>query len=297
MQGLDGGVDRLADLLLHGADDLLGGDVLLVGVHADGVEAVFLGGLEHARAGGGGDLEDDVRALVVQGDGALLAQGGVVIAAGIVGLHADVGVVVFRALLVAHDEVVDGVGILAAHGADDAALGDGGGDIARQEGALILGVGDVQHIVDGLGGGIVNPDEADVGIVGGDGLDVVELPADADHDLVLVGGVAHLGRVVFVVALDGGDLDAQVLRQAVNALLGGIVERAVAKGAGHDQGQSGLPAFLGGLLLAAAEQAGQQTDYQNDCDQFFHFGPSFYHGVIAAQSVVIISRFARKSKG
>ena len=104
--------------------------------------------------------------------------------------------------------------------------------------------------------------------------------------------------MVFVVAFDGGDLDAQILRQAVDALLGGIVERAVAEGTGHDQGQGGLAAFLGGLLLAAArKQAGQQADYQDDCDQFFHFGPSLLYGVIAAQSVVIISPSAQKSKG
>ena len=75
------------------------------------------------------------------------------------------------------------------------------------------------------------------GILGRDALDVVELPADADDDVGLVRGIAHLGVVVFVVALDLGDLHAVIRSQLVHAGLGGVVEGAVAEGAGHYQRQ------------------------------------------------------------
>ena len=73
----------------------------------------------------------------------------------------------------------------------------------------------------------------DVGILGRHSLHIVELPAHQDHDFGRIGGVADLLGVVYVVALNGFDLDAQVFGQAVGPLLGGVVEGAVPKGTSY----------------------------------------------------------------
>ena len=78
--------------------------------------------------------------------GAFLAHSGIVIGVGINGLHLNAAVGILGPLGVAYNEVVDGVCILPAYGAHHTGLGHLGGDVAGQEGALVLGVGDVQHI-------------------------------------------------------------------------------------------------------------------------------------------------------
>ena len=215
----------------------------------------------------------------MQSLGALLALCGVVIVVGVVGLDLDAAAllsrVILSALLVADDEVVDGVGVLAADCADDAAVRHCGRDVAREEGALVLGVGDVQDVLDGRGGRVVDPDPVDVRVFGRDGLNVVELPADAHDDIGDIGGVAHLGVMVLVVALDGLDLDiAELACELVHALLGGVVERTVAERSGHDEADDGL--IAGG---AAGVAAGAQREHHDEREQkgynFLHFVTSF----------------------
>ena len=215
----------------------------------------------------------------MQSLGALLALCGVVIVVGVVGLDLDAaalfGRVVLGALLVADDEVVDGVGVLAADRADDAAVRHRSRDVTREEGALVLGVGDVQDVLDGRGGRVVDPDPVDIRVFGGDGLDVVELPADADDDIGNVGGVAHLGVMVLVVALDGLDLDiAELAGELVHALLGGVVERTVAERTGHDETDDGLIAG-GAVGLAAGAQREHHDEREQKGYNFLHFVTSF----------------------
>ena len=268
-EGLDGLIDGVSDLLLHGADDDVRVDVLLVGVDADGIEALLLGGLEHAVAAGRGNLEDHVRTGVVERDRAVLADRRIVIGHGVVVVDRDLlavlGAVVLRTLLIADDEVVDRVGVLTADRADRAVGRHGRRNVTGEERAFILGIGDVQNVRDRLGGRVVDPDPLHVGIIRRDGLDVVELPADADDDVRAVGGVLHLCVVVFVVALDRRDLHAEIGGQTVGALLGGVIERAVAEFARHDQCQLGRRRRVGrGLsLVLGLAAAGQQAEHQN----------------------------------
>src|SRR4051794_24030110 len=61
-----GGLDRVVDGhvdLLQGAREDLRTEVALVGVDADALDALLLGGVERAEAALAGDLEDDLRAL------------------------------------------------------------------------------------------------------------------------------------------------------------------------------------------------------------------------------------------
>ena len=212
----------------------------------------------------------------MQSQRAFLALCGVVIGAGVV-LHdvhglAVLRAVVLRALRVADDKVVDGVAVLAADGTDRAALGHGGRDVAREERALILGVGDVQHVGDRLARGVVDPDELHVRIFRRDGLDIIEFPADAHDDVCLIGGVLHLRCVVFIVALDGADLHAEVLGQTVCAFLGRVVERTVAERTGHDECElqvgGGVPLVF--RLAAGGKDTRQQSHCQNACEDLFH---------------------------
>ena len=195
----------------------------------------------------------------MQSLGTFLALCGVVIVVGVIGLDLDAaalfGGVVLSALLVADDEVVDGVAVLAADCADNAAFRHRSGNVAGKEGTLVLRVGDVQDVCNRLGGRIVYPYPVDVRILGGDGLNVVELPADAYDDVGDVSRVSHLGVMVFVVALDGLDLDvAEFGGETVNALLGGVVERAIAEGAGNHKTYDGLISGLIGGAAACAQR-------------------------------------------
>ncbi len=187
----------------------------------------------------------------------------------------DALVVVFGALLIADDKVVDGVAVLTADGADRTGLGQGRCNVARQEGAFVLGVGDVQQVLHRVFGCIVDPDPLHVGIAGCNRLDLVELPADAHHHIGGVSGVAHLRGVVFVVALHSHHVDAKVSLEPVGARFGGVIEGAVAKGARHHQRK--LELIAGGLiiLLAARKQAHKQKQHQNACKQSFHCIASF----------------------
>src|SRR5829696_157156 len=102
------------DELLHGEVGALdhrgqyggwGGGVL-VGVDADRVAVLRLGGLDHARAGAAGHVVDDVGAAIEHRVGDLLALARVAEIVGVGGedLHLRVGVA--RALDVAHEELV-----------------------------------------------------------------------------------------------------------------------------------------------------------------------------------------------
>ena len=108
------------------------------------------------------------------------------------------------------------------------------GDVACQEGAFVLGIGDVQHVCHRLGGGVVDPDETLIGVLRRDGFHIVEFPAHQNHHIGRVCRVVDLLGVILIFALNGLDLDA-FGSQLVAACLGGVVERTVTESTGNHQ--------------------------------------------------------------
>ena len=148
---------------------------------------------------------------------------------------------------IAHDKVINGVRVLAAYGTDNAGFRHFGGNIARQERALVLGIGDIQHIVYRCGGGIVNPDEVYFGILYRNCFHVKKFPAHQNNNLGSVCRVANLLGMVCVVAFNGPHLHTKVLCQAVGTFLRGIVKRTVAKRAGNHNGHCHFAIAAAGL--------------------------------------------------
>lgn len=165
------------------------------------------------------------------------------------------GSTVFAFGLEARLELVDQRHVRATDEADLAALGLHRGGRTDEEGALLLGEGQLGDVV-GLGrvGGVVDDGEADVLVGLGRGTDRVGVD-EADTDDVGAPGVDELveavlaGRVVLALAgLDLVDLDAELVLGLVQALGGGVVERLVAATT-HVVGEAGLD-------VAAAALAG-----------------------------------------
>src|SRR4051812_1617751 len=108
---------RDVDLLLGRGQDVAA-EVALVGVHADALEALLLGGVERAETALAGNLEDDLRALgdLVEGDLLALRLVDEVLRVAVERL--DPRVRRLRACLIAGDVVVDRRDLLAADRGD-----------------------------------------------------------------------------------------------------------------------------------------------------------------------------------
>ena len=219
----------------------------LVRVHADGVFAVFGGRFKDALARAAGDLEDDVGALAVLGLGQFLALGRVIPTVGKLADDLDVRVRVLGALFVADHEVENDRDLLAADRADDGVgvhavkllRGHGGGIDTRQVRAFVLLV---EHRVD-VGalvltrlvvGRIVKEDKANVRVLRGDPLDVLDHVGGAEHDdvVVAIGQGVDQGRLPLrriIGRLDRVGLDAEFAHSTIDAALGRVEERLVAK--------------------------------------------------------------------
>ena len=113
--------DRLVDVLHRRGHDLIA-EVGLVGVDADRLHALLLGGVDHAEAALARDLEDDLRALLDLVERELLALRLVDEVLRVAVDRLDVRVRGLRAGLVAGDVVVDRRDLLAADGADRLAV-------------------------------------------------------------------------------------------------------------------------------------------------------------------------------
>src|SRR3954454_594213 len=119
------GLDRVEDRdvhLLQGARDDLAAEVGLVGVDADRLHALLLGGVDGAEAARAGHLEDDLRPLgdLVERDLLALRLVGEALGVAVEGLDARIGLL--RAGLEARDVVVDRRDLLAADAAHRAAV-------------------------------------------------------------------------------------------------------------------------------------------------------------------------------
>ena len=136
-------------LIDRGQQDVavLGGRDAAVGVDPDRVDALVLGGLQATEAGGTGDREDDVSALLDQALGDRLALGLVVEGVregpslAVPAEQLDVGlplsaVVLLDALAEALHEDRDGRDVEATEGADDAGLRHRRGEVAGEVGGL-----------------------------------------------------------------------------------------------------------------------------------------------------------------
>ena len=315
----DRGVDVL-DGLTHVLD--VAGDhvarlqVVLIGVHADGVQVALGGCLQHADPGCGRHLEDDVRPLVVELQGGLLAAGRVIPGpAEGAGEHLDFRVHRLGAQLVGvHESAHHRVRVAPDHadhliGVD---IGDGGlqgrqpGHHAGQVGALLL-----DEIHRGDGGLIVfhhgiNIDEDLIRVAVGDLAQLV-FEAVGDHEnhvreihRGLQGGLVLSGVEV---ALDGARLDSVLGGDGVNAGLAGIVEGVVAQGAvdqvHHTAGGGGLFRLLAVLHLAAglfrllrrgpwlgAPGEDQDENHQDQSNSLHDFSPNCLKCGLSRQGVL-----------
>jgi hypothetical protein len=196
---------------------------------------LLLGGIERADAGGAGDREGDVGALVVLGQGQLLAERRVAEGVGVGDDHLGLGVDRRDAGL-EPDRVADhGRDGDAADDADGVGLGHQAGDDAGQECPLVLAEGDAGD-VGRLGDG-VDQEEVVVRVLVGDlGDRLGQEEADADGEVALLGGLGQVGDVGGgVAALDDAGVDPEFGGGAVEAALGEVVEVLVAEagGVGH----------------------------------------------------------------
>src|SRR5947209_4823375 len=166
-------VDGVVHPLDHAGEDEAGLDPVLIGVDADDVLLVLLGGVEDAQSRVAGGGEDDVRPLADLGHGQLLALARVVPRrlgdADVVLDHHDLRIGRAGPLLVADLELVDEGDVHAADEADDAGLGRTGGDHPYQKAPLVLledQGGDVRQLADAVDDG-----EIALRVVLGDRLD------------------------------------------------------------------------------------------------------------------------------
>src|SRR5579884_3174098 len=140
---LDGVEDPDVDPLQGAREDALR-EAVLVDVHADAPDLRVVGRAEHAEPAEAGDLELDLRALadLVLRDGLALVLRHEVLR--VADQHLDLRVGELRAVLVAHDVVVDGRDLDPAHGADDllaaVLLHHLAGQVADQAARLVRGV-------------------------------------------------------------------------------------------------------------------------------------------------------------
>src|SRR5215207_1773710 len=259
---LDRVEDRHVDLL-EGARDDVRAEVALVGVDADALHVLLLGGVERAEAALAGDLEDDLRALRDLVERELLAEVLLdeVLRVAVEGLDVRVGLL--GAGLEAGDVAVHRRDLLAADRRDDlvAALvldverGERAGEVA---GLVLL----EQQAVDVLrlalhrGLRVVDDREVRVGELLGDGLHRLgHEEADADHDVVLLLGQRGQVRHVVRVGLrrQGAPLDPELGLGPLEALVGELVERAVVQSADvGDESDLDLLRFRRGLCAAPA---------------------------------------------
>src|SRR6476659_6556299 len=140
LDALDRVLHRHVDLLER-AGEHLRAEVGLVGVDADALDALLLGGVEDAEAALAGDLEDDLRAArdLVERD--LLALRLVDEVLGVAVQRLDRRVRRLGARLVAGDVVVDRRDLLAADARDRrdvVVLGVQAGEVTRQVAGLLL---------------------------------------------------------------------------------------------------------------------------------------------------------------
>ena len=190
-------------------------------------------------------------------------------------MHLDGLVGVFCAGLIADQEVVDGLVVHAAHRADFAGLRQLGRDIADQEGAFVLRVGDAHQVVAHAVQAVVHKDEPGVRKLGHDfHQPVPELPADGHDEIVGFRRVDKLGRIhgsVFL-ALDDSAVDAVVGNQRLESLVGGVIERTIAQAARHDNG------YVYRFRLAHRKRAERQDQRQRHAHRqnLFHAVSSFF---------------------
>src|SRR3972149_7378975 len=100
-------IHRQVDALQHAGQHVSGGDVVLIGVHSNGVAAGPLGGGDHAFAGTAGPLIDDIRTLLELGQPQLLPLGGVAERVGVANQYLGLLVDELCPFLIPHDELVD----------------------------------------------------------------------------------------------------------------------------------------------------------------------------------------------
>ena len=109
-------VNRSSDFFLHGTDDgliIVRKGNLLILVYTDGVNSLFRTGFNDAVTSISGDLEDDIRSLVMKCDSTFLAFRRVFIVVCIVYNNIDIRICIFRTLLVANNKVVDDIAVFA----------------------------------------------------------------------------------------------------------------------------------------------------------------------------------------
>ena len=238
--------------------------------------------------------------VVDHGQAILLGDGGINVVVGVADVDLDVGVDGLGALDVADEEVVDDGGIHAADEADDGILidllnggigGQGGGKDAHEVAHVVLLVGDVHDIGALAGVGVVVEDDVLlIGILIRDFLqEVGHLVGTADDDVILTGsgdlieGVLPLGLVFIQTAhLDGGQGDAAVSLQLIEAGLGGVKEGLVAQVAVDEVdnvvnvglltagGARGGAGGGGGVLVAAGSQRQRHDQREEQCCKLLH---------------------------
>src|SRR6478672_6925622 len=185
-------VDRHVDLLDHrGEDDVADvrrGRQGLVGVDTDGELASSLGGREDTAARAARGVVDHVGAALVEALSGRLALGGVVEAGEVrrlrevLALDDDRRVGRLGASDVARLELLDEVGGDAPDEADRVGLGLQRGGRTDEEGALLLGEGQLGDVGAGrVGGRVVDDRELDVGVGLGDRADGLGV-GEADTD-------------------------------------------------------------------------------------------------------------------
>ena len=238
LDGLDRVEDRHVDLLQRARDDLRA-EVGLVGVDADRLHALLLGGVDRAEPARAGDLEDDLRALgdLVECDLLALRLVGEALGVAVERLDARVGLL--RAGLEARDVVVDRRDLLAADAAERAAvvLGVQPRQVADEVAGLLLleqQPGDVLRLALHRGRRRVDDRELLLRELLGDrrhGVGHEEAVAD-DQVVLLLGERRQVRDVVRVLLGDQhAARDAELLDGVLQALVGELVERAVVEAA------------------------------------------------------------------
>src|ERR671918_124715 len=287
----------------------------LVGVHADAPDAPLLGAVESTEPAAAGDLEHDVRAVGDLVERELLAPRLVDEVLRVAVERLDVGIRVRRALLETGDEAVDGRDLHSAYARDRVALGHEPRQVAREVPRLLLleeealEVGQLARVrllaplsaVGGVDDGEVRLRELLRGRVRSLGHE----EADRDDQVeALVGERREVRDVVRVrLGLQHPDLDAELLRRLLEALVGQRVEAAVVQaadvgdepdlnvGARRLLGGVGRPCLVAAYVLAvpvvvtaAARRDGEQQRDEKEKEQrqlslYFHGTSLFAHAV------------------